>query len=76
LDGLVQILDAWTMVASAVLGEFGPGVVISGCSFVKIWMRGTVGTGQGMRVAAAAGSQICASVAVGDRNPCGRCCRR
>jgi hypothetical protein len=54
------------MAASAVLGEFGLGVVISGSSFVKIWMRGTVGAGLGMRETAAASRP----------DMCQRCCRR
>jgi hypothetical protein len=66
MDGLVEILDAWTMAASAVLGEFGLGVVISGSIFVKIRMRGTVGAGFGMRETAAAGRP----------DMCQRCCRR
>jgi hypothetical protein len=37
------------------VGEFRLGVVISGSSFVKIWMRGTVGAGIGMQETAAAG---------------------
>jgi hypothetical protein len=54
------------MAASAVLGEFGLGVVISGSSFVKIRMRGTIWAGLGMRETAAA-----------DRpDMCQRCCRR
>jgi hypothetical protein len=54
------------MAASAVLGEFGLGVVISGSSFVKIWMRGTVEAGLGMRETAAASRP----------DMCQRCCRR